>query len=159
MIQEATVNKMNRAFVRAAMFAAILILSACAGQYRNHGYMPPTEQIDALVVGVDTRDGIIEAVGGPTTNGVEVGNTIYFVRSRVHHKGYAKPDEINREVLILSFGKNQVLRNVERFGIEKGRLIALEHRVTESPGGDRSMLQQIMSSIGGFNTGSIMQGE
>ena len=150
---------MNRAFVRTAMFAAVLILSACAGQYRSHGYMPPTEQIDALVVGVDTRDGIIEAMGAPTTNSAKVDNAIYYVRSRVHHKGYAKPDEINREVLVLSFGKNLILRNVERFGIEKGRLIALEHRVTESPGGDRSMLRQIISSIGGFNAGSIMQGE
>lgn len=150
---------MNRAFVRIAMFAAVLTISACAGQYRNHGYMPPQEQIGALIIGVDTRQGILNAVGAPTTSGVDVENAIYYVRSRVHHRGYAKPDEINREVLVLSFGKNQVLSNVERFGIEKGRLLVLEHRVTKLPGKDRGILQKILASIGGFNAASVLDGQ
>ena len=150
---------MDKALVRTAMFTAMLTLSACAGQYRNHGYMPPQERIDVLVVGVDTREGIIESVGAPTTSGVAVENAIYYVRSRVHHRGYARPEEIDREVLVLSFGKNKVLRNVERFGIEKGRLVVLEHRVTKLPGGDRSMLQQILASIGGFNAASVLDGQ
>ena len=131
-------------------------LAACGGQYRNHGYMPLAEDVDALIVGVDTRESIIEVMGVPTTGGVLTEEAMYYVRSRVHHKGYVKPNEIQRDVLVLSFDKNQILRNVERFGIEKGKLIRLEHRVTEAPGGDRSVLQQIIGSIGGFNPNSIV---
>ena len=141
------------------MLALVLVmatLAACGGQYRNHGYMPLAEDVDALVVGVDTRDSIIEVMGVPTTGGVLTEEAMYYVRSRVHHKGYVKPNEIQRDVLVLSFDKNQILRNVERFGIEKGKLIRLEHRVTEAPGGDRSVLQQIIGSIGGFNPNSIV---
>ena len=118
--------------------------------------MPLAEDVDALIVGVDTRDSIIEVMGVPTTGGVLTEEAMYYVRSRVHHKGYVKPNEIQRDVLVLSFDKNQILRNVERFGIEKGKLIRLEHRVTEAPGGDRSILQQIIGSIGGFNPNSIV---
>ena len=141
------------------MLALVLVmatLAACGGQYRNHGYMPLAEDVDALIVGVDTRDSIIEVMGVPTTGGVLTGEAMYYVRSRVHHKGYVKPNEIQRDILVLSFDKNQILRNVERFGIEKGKLIRLEHRVTEAPGGDRSVLQQIIGSIGGFNPNSIV---
>ena len=141
------------------MLALVLVmatLAACGGQYRNHGYMPLAEEVDALIVGVDTRDSIIEVMGVPTTGGVLTEEAMYYVRSRVHHKGYVKPNEIQRDVLVLSFDKNQILRNVERFGIEKGKLIRLEHRVTEAPGGDRSVLQQIIGSIGGFNPNSIV---
>lgn len=141
------------------MLALVLVmatLAACGGQYRNHGYMPLAEDVDALIVGVDTRDSIIEVMGVPTTGGVLTEEAMYYVRSRVHHKGYVKPNEIQRDVLVLSFDKNQILRNVERFGIEKGKLIRLEHRVTEAPGGDRSVLQQIIGSIGGFNANSIV---
>ena len=141
------------------MLALVLVmatLAACGGQYRNHGYMPLAEVVDALIVGVDTRDSIIEVMGVPTTGGVLTEEAMYYVRSRVHHKGYVKPNEIQRDVLVLSFDKNQILRNVERFGIEKGKLIRLEHRVTEAPGGDRSVLQQIIGSIGGFNPNSIV---
>ncbi|MEK9978232.1 MAG: outer membrane protein assembly factor BamE [Paracoccaceae bacterium] len=141
------------------MLALVLVmatLAACGGQYRNHGYMPLAEDVDALIVGVDTRDSIIEVMGVPTTGGILTEEAMYYVRSRVHHKGYVKPNEIQRDVLVLSFDKNQILRNVERFGIEKGKLIRLEHRVTEAPGGDRSVLQQIIGSIGGFNPDSIV---
>ena len=141
------------------MLALVLVmatLAACGGQYRNHGYMPLAEDVDALIVGVDTRDSIIQVMGVPTTGGVLTEEAMYYVRSRVHHKGYVKPNEIQRDVLVLSFDKNQILRNVERFGIEKGKLIRLEHRVTEAPGGDRSVLQQIIGSIGGFNPNSIV---
>ena len=141
------------------MLALVLVmatLAACGGQYRNHGYMPLAEDVDALIVGVDTRDSIIEVMGVPTTGGVLTEEAMYYVRSRVHHKGYVKPNEIQRDVLVLSFDKNQILRNVERFGIEKGKLIRLEHRVTEAPGGNRSVLQQIIGSIGGFNPNSIV---
>ena len=141
------------------MLALVLVmatLAACGGQYRNHGYMPLAEDVDALIVGVDTRDSIIEVMGVPTTGGVLTEEAMYYVRSRIHHKGYVKPNEIQRDVLVLSFDKNQILRNVERFGIEKGKLIRLEHRVTEAPGGDRSVLQQIIGSIGGFNPNSIV---
>ncbi|MEK9759335.1 MAG: outer membrane protein assembly factor BamE [Paracoccaceae bacterium] len=141
------------------MLALVLVmatLAACGGQYRNHGYMPLAEDVGALIVGVDTRDSIIEVMGVPTTGGVLTEEAMYYVRSRVHHKGYVKPNEIQRDVLVLSFDKNQILRNVERFGIEKGKLIRLEHRVTEAPGGDRSVLQQIIGSIGGFNPNSIV---
>lgn len=141
------------------MLALVLVmatLAACGGQYRNHGYMPLAKDVDALIVGVDTRDSIIEVMGVPTTGGVLTEEAMYYVRSRVHHKGYVKPNEIQRDVLVLSFDKNQILRNVERFGIEKGKLIRLEHRVTEAPGGDRSVLQQIIGSIGGFNPNSIV---
>ena len=139
-----------------ALVLVMATLAACGGQYRNHGYMPLAEDVDALIVGVDTRDSIIESMGVPTTGGVLTEEAMYYVRSRVHHKGYVKPNEIQRDVLVLSFDKNQILRNVERFGIEKGKLIRLEHRVTEAPGGDRSVLQQIIGSIGGFNPNSIV---
>ena len=139
-----------------ALALVMATLAACGGQYRNHGYMPLAEDVDAVIVGVDTRDSIIEVMGVPTTGGVLTEEAMYYVRSRVHHKGYVKPNEIQRDVLVLSFDKNQILRNVERFGIEKGKLIRLEHRVTEAPGGDRSVLQQIIGSIGGFNPNSIV---
>ena len=147
---------MNRTFISSITFAGMLTLSACEGQYRNHGYMPLREQIDELVVGVDTHEDVIASIGAPTTSGVNLEKAIYYVRSRVHHRGYAKPDEVDREVLVLTFGENQILSNVERFGIEKGRVIAFEHRVTAPPGGDRSMMQQILASIGGFNAASVI---
>ena len=48
----------------------ILIIAGCTTQFRNQGYIPTEEEISALVVGVDTRDSVFEALGTPTTYGV-----------------------------------------------------------------------------------------
>ncbi len=43
-----------------------------------------------------------------------------------------KPEEISREVVAVSFDDKGVVRNIERFGLENGEVIVLEHRVTET---------------------------
>ena len=149
-------EKMKQLCKKLAFAIMLTGLLACGGQYRNHGYMPLPEDVDALIVGVDTRDGILKVMGVPSTGGVLTDDALYYVRSLVHHRGYVRPSEINRDVLVLTFDKRQVLSNVERFDIEKGNVVRLEHRVTEAPSGDRSVLQQIIGSIGGFNPNSIV---
>ena len=141
---------------RITLIALLLFPIACGGEYRNHGYMPSKVDVDALVVDVDNREKIIELLGVPSIGGAVTDQAIYYIRSRVHHRGYIRPNEIGREVLVLSFGKNQILTNVERFGIDQGKLVRLEHRVTQTLGGDRTILQEIMSSIGGLNPSAIL---
>ena len=145
--------------IQLILIALFFFLTACGGQYRNHGYMPMKVDVDALVVGVDTREAIIEEIGAPSIGGVVTDEAIYYVRSRMHHRGYMQPKEIRREVLVLSFGENQILSNVERFGIKQGKLVRLEHRVTQTLGGDRTILQEIITSIGGFNPSAILSEE
>ncbi len=144
---------------RLTAIALLLFMISCGGEYRNHGYMPMRVDVDALVVGVDSREAIVELIGAPSIGGVVTDKAIYYVRSRVQHRGYMRPQEVGREVLVLSFGKNQLLRNVERFGIEQGKLVRLEHRVTQTLGGDRTILQEMMSSIGGFDPSNILSDE
>ena len=141
---------------RSTLIALMFFLTACGGEYRNHGYMPMKVDVDALVIGVDTREEIVELLGTPSIDGAVTDQAIYYVRSRVQHRGYTRPNEIGREVLVLSFGKNQILRNVERFGIDQGKLVPLEHRVTQTLGGNRNIFQEIIGSIGGFNPSTIL---
>ena len=46
--------------------ALVLGLSACAASYRNHGYIPPQELLDEIVVGVDTRDSRTHTIHHPS---------------------------------------------------------------------------------------------
>ena len=47
---------------RITLIALLLFPIACGGEYRNHGYMPSKVDVDALVVDVDNREKIIEAI-------------------------------------------------------------------------------------------------
>ena len=125
-----------------------LTLGACAPTFRNHGYIPPQEELDALTVGVDTRASVEESVGPPSAGGVLSDGGYYYVRSRVRTFGPTAPKEIERQVLAISFDENDVVSNIESFGLENGQIIPLTRRVTSTAVTNKSFLRQLLGNIG-----------
>ncbi len=130
--------------------AAVLVLSlgACVASYRNHGYVPPSEDLREIVVGIDTRASVEDTVGPPSSSGILEDSGYYYVRSRVRSFAYFEPEVVEREVLAISFDSDGVVSNIERFGLEDGRVVALERRVTESSIVDRTFIRQLLGGLG-----------
>lgn len=146
---------MNAGFGRFWRFAvaAMLLagLAACASTYRNSGYVPTENELSELVVGVDDRSAVEEQVGRPATQGVIAEDAWYFVGSRWEYFAYREPKEIERQVVAISFNDSGTIRNIERFTLEDGEVIALNRRVTESNIEGISFLSQILGNFGTFN--------
>ncbi|WP_081531715.1 outer membrane protein assembly factor BamE [Rhodovulum sp. P5] len=123
-------------------------LSACTPIIRNHGYAPTEADLEEIVVGVDTRDTVADVVGSPTVSGVMRDNAWYYVESRWRTIGYRAPEITDRQVVAISFDRNGTVANIERFGLEDGRVIALNRRVTESNIQGISFLRQLLGNIG-----------
>lgn len=139
----------------AALVGAGLTLGACAPQYKNHGYIPPQEDLDQITVGQDTRDTVAQTVGVPASAGLLTNSGYYYVRSRRKAIGFLAPQEIEREVVAVSFNAQGVVENVERFGLERGNVIELDRRVTSSSVKDRSFIRQLLGNIGRFNPAGL----
>ncbi len=122
--------------------------SACVAMYRNHGYIPPQDQLDEIVIGVDTQDSVSETIGPPSSAGLLNDSGYYYVRSRMRVLGFRASETVDREVLAISFNGNGTVSNIERFGLEDGRVITLERRVTESSVVDRTFVRQLLGSFG-----------
>ena len=107
----ATVSRSRRPSLTAMALAAVLgvSLSACAPQYRNHGYTPTDAELAEIVVGVDTRDSVAETVGAPTSAGILAGSDYYYVSSKVRHFGAAAPKEVERKLVAISFDDGGVV--------------------------------------------------
>lgn len=147
----------NTGVLRRALLCAALAtgLSACAPQYANHGYIPPADELDQIVVGVDTRASVEETIGTPATAGVVNESGFYYVRSRQRTIGALAPKVIEREVLAISFDSAGVVSNVERFGLERGQVVPLARRVTTSGVGNSGFLRQLLGNIGRFNPAGL----
>lgn len=135
--------------------ALVAATSACVANVRSHGYVPPPEVLDEIIVGIDTRASVEDTAGAPSSSGVLESGAYYYVRSQVRSIGVFEPEVIDREVLAISFDANDVVSNIERFGLEDGRVVALERRVTESSVVDRTFLRQLLSGIGRIAPPSI----
>lgn len=134
---------------------SFLGLSACATVYRDHGYVPSDDELQEIVVGVDSRDTVSDAVGVPSTAGILDSSGYYYVQSRVRHLGALRPKEIDRQVVAISFSDAGIVQNVERFSLQDGKVVQLSRRVTESSVRDNTFLRQLLGNIGRIAPGAF----
>lgn len=137
-------------------FVAVLGLAACTPVYRNHGYVPPDIDLAQVVVGQTTQDQLPELIGRPSAEGLLTGAGWYYVGSRWRHYGALKPQEVKREVVAISFTPNGVVSNVRRFGLDRGRVVALSSRVTTTSVVEISLIRQILGNVGNIQAGDFI---
>ncbi len=149
------VSKVKPATKSLVFIACLTVFGACTPIFKNHGYIPPAEELAEIKVGVDTRDSVAEAIGAPGVSGVVQDSGYYYVASRVRHYGPKRPEVVSRELVAISFDQRGVVRNIERFGLEDGVVVTLERRVTESSIQNNGFLRQLLGNIGNFNPANI----
>lgn len=137
--------------VRALALSCLLAATACSATYRNHGYVPPEQDLEELVVGIDTRATVDEDIGAPSLSGMSDDGDYYYVRSRQRTFGMFRPEVIERQVLAISFNEDDTIANIERFGLEDGQVVPLERRVTDTTVAGSGFLRQLLSNLGNFN--------
>ena len=149
----------TRAGLRLSLFACLVFAAASCGETRNerrHGYVPVDGDLNKIVVGVDTRAAVAEQVGLPSASGVLADRGWYYVESTFTAYGLREPHEIDREVVAISFDDDGVVENIERFGLEDGRVIAISRRVTDSSIRGVGLLRQLFGNVGNFTAEQLL---
>ena len=136
--------------------AMAVVLAGCSASYRNHGYLPPAEDLADIAVGIDTRSTVPDIIGAPAAAGLVGDSGLYYVQTRMRHFAYRRPEIVSREIVAISFDSAGVVRNIERFGLEDGQVIALERRITEPTAQGSGFLRQILGNLGNFNPGTFL---
>lgn len=128
--------------------AAGLAVTGCSPTYSNHGYVPREEDLKKIEVGRSTTEDVTLIAGRPTAIGVLAGSSWYYVGSRFRQMGIRAPKEIDRQVVAVSFDDKGTVKNVERFGLQDGRVIVISRRVTESNVKGLGFLRQLLGNLG-----------
>jgi len=125
---------------------ALVAITACSPVYRYHGFVPTDADLEELMVGLDTRTSVESIIGPPGASGLLEESAWYYVRSEFKHDSFRAPQEITREVVAISFDDKDVVENIERFGLERGQVVVLSRRVTDSNIKGVSLLKQLFGS-------------
>ena len=152
--------RLGRRFAAVAQAAiggvAIALLVACTPIYTNHGFVPDDKDLAGITTGVDTRDTVGAFLGRPSVEGLIGDGEWFYVRSQWKTVGAKAPQQVDRQVLAISFDENGVVTNIERFGLEKGEIVAISRRVTTEPIKGRNALAQIFGSIGRLDPTALL---
>ena len=147
-------------FFKAILIAAAAFsFAACTERHSNHGYAPTDGDLAEVVVGVDTRETVIERFGPPTTGGMRTDGGIYYVQTQFRLYAYQAPREIDREVVAISTDADGVVSNIERFTLNDGQVVALSRHVTDSNIKGVTLLSQLLGNLGNLgNLGDLDPG-
>jgi outer membrane protein assembly factor BamE (lipoprotein component of BamABCDE complex) len=146
----------GRPFRWAIIGVALALLAACTPIYRNHGYVPPDEELALIEVGVDTRETVAEKVGRPSTSGLLNDTGWYYVQSRWQTYGPREPREIDRQVVAITFTEEGTVTDVGRYGLEDGQVVILSRRVTQPSVQGAGFIRQLLGNIGGLRADQIL---
>lgn len=149
-------DSIGRPLRRVIAGTGLALIVACTPIVRNTGYMPTDDDLALVTVGQDTRETVTVAVGPPATGGVLQSDAFYYVQSRFETRGPAAPVEVDRQVLAISFAADGTVSNIERFGLQDGRVVALSRRVTSDNVRDATFLRQLFGSVGRVNAADFV---
>ena len=143
---------------RAAIVTTLVAAMGCTTLTRSHGFVPLPEDLEQLTVGQTTREEVLTIVGPPTTSGTVDSETLYYVQSERSRFGSFEPEIASREVLAIRFTSGGVLSNIERFGLEDGRVVVLSRRITDDGIADVTIIGQLLGAIGNIDAGVLIDG-
>lgn len=130
-----------------ALLLGGLLVSACAPTTQVHGYMPSEADIAKIRPGVDTTVTVEEALGLPSGNGILRDSAWYYVESRFENYTYHAPRVIDRRILAVNYTGDGVVRSVERYGIQDGRIVNLSIETTGTGGREMGVLEQLFGNL------------
>ncbi|MFZ7090673.1 outer membrane protein assembly factor BamE [Primorskyibacter sp. 2E233] len=134
---------------------ALLGLVACSTQYRTHGFVPPEDELQQIVPGVDTRASVEDLIGVPSTSGVRNDSGYYYISSQVKHFAWQRPEVVDRTILEITFDQAGVVENITTYGLEDGRVVPLTRRITRTTDGDISFVRKLFGNLGALNLSGL----
>jgi len=130
-----------------------LSISACSNLYilNETGNMPKASKIERITIGETNERAVLQILGSPSTvNNFDTKSYIYM-SSKIKSVAFFKPEEIEREVLTISFNKNNVVKKISRLNKQDGQEINITLDKTPTTGKELTAWEQIIGNIGRFN--------
>jgi len=143
---------MNRGFLRLSAAAAVAVVAAtaaCAPVQTYNGFRSDrnNEEIPDPQVGVDTRDTVMQRFGSPSTTAIFDQTAWYYVSSVQERVAFYEPRTIDRRVMVVRFD-GETVAGVEKYGLERGRVVAYNDEVTPTRGRELGVLEQLLGNVG-----------
>ncbi|MCP5083405.1 MAG: outer membrane protein assembly factor BamE [Alphaproteobacteria bacterium] len=145
----------RRAFAALLTGAMAASLVACSPVIDHRGYLPRSNDIQKLQVGMSKTE-VESLLGSPSTTATvnTSGDSYYYVSSRVEQKPIIGADVQDRQVIAVRFDYQDRVQNFAHYGLEDGQIVNFISRETPTRGRERSLLKEFFGNLGKFEPGA-----
>jgi outer membrane protein assembly factor BamE (lipoprotein component of BamABCDE complex) len=138
----------NRFVPLAALLAAGLTVTGCAGYRESRGYILDEQLASAVQVGTDNKTSVERTLGRPTFTGQFNDNEWYYVSRQTSTFAFRNPRVTDQTVLRVQFDAAGNVSAVGRTGEEKIVGIDPYGRTTPTLGRRKSFFEEFFGNIG-----------
>jgi outer membrane protein assembly factor BamE (lipoprotein component of BamABCDE complex) len=123
--------------------------AACAPVQTYNGFRPDRNntEIPDPQVGVDTRATVQQRFGSPSTTAVFDQTAWYYLSATQERVAFYTPRITDRRVMVVRFD-GDVVASVEKYGMERGRVVSYESAETPTRGRELGLIEQLLGTIG-----------
>lgn len=131
-------------------------LSACSTAKQNewfvshNGNMPSEERIAKITTG-STKDDVLQILGAPSAVISFDENTWIYMSSDIKRIAFAKPEEINRDILRLRFNNDEKVTEITRLDENSGKELSPCRDETEVKGENLGFFRKYFGGVGQYN--------
>ena len=141
-------NRRLRAGCALAVIAGSLVIAGCNPTLRTHGFRYTNNEAPELVPGEDDQASVLAQLGSPSTRGVFETDTWYYISATREELSYLRPTTRERRVFAVRFDDEGVVSEIEEYGLDDGRVVALVERETPTRGRELTLLEQLLGNVG-----------
>lgn len=136
----------------ATAVALVLAITGCSGltTTRTQGYALSESAMQQIRPG-QSEALVVAVLGTPQSkNTLSTETAYYYIQTRIEETAFGMQNVKDRKVLAIYFDKNMKVTDKALYGIEDGRVIAIESRRTPSFGEDKTFIESLVSSVTGI---------
>jgi outer membrane protein assembly factor BamE (lipoprotein component of BamABCDE complex) len=123
-------------------------VAACNPMRDTHGYTTVATDDAQVEVGVDTKATLLQRLGSPSTQSTLEGNNWYYITTVQERLAFYKPQTVRRTVLAVRFDPEDRVAGVDRFGMERGQVVAYNSDRTPTRGRELGLIEQLFGNVG-----------
>lgn len=127
-----------------------IFMAGCSGDlFLTHcGNMPSSERIAKVKIG-DSKQQVISLLGSPSSVVSLDQNTWIYMSSDIRKIAFMSPQEVNRDVLTISFNKDGYVNGIDRLAKQNGKEIDVNTDRTETLGHNPGFFEKFFGGLGG----------
>ena len=122
--------------------------AACAPTTSYNGFQARDEKPMDIKAGTDTRSTVLAKLGSPSTRSAFGDPVFYYISQTMQREAFLKPRVTTRDVVAISFDKDEKVAEVKGYKLKDGFRIAYDDRATPTRGRELNWMEQILGTIG-----------
>lgn len=153
-------NKTLLSGVKKAMLliAVTIFCTGCIKKSFQHGYNLDPVLINEINKGISTKQQVSDLLGSPSVESYLVDDTFVYFGKKFEQVAFLDPEVVEQQVLIIGFDSNGVVDRVVHLTEEEIKQIRIDPSRTRLTGNEMTILEQLLSNVGRFDSSMITSG-